>query len=307
MKIQLFFIKGISIICLSFFLLFSNSSSDIYAQTANIQEPLKNVLTLELSFGDEKTIKKDDFLLVRPRIITVNKSGDILVCDEYRIKVYNDKGKEKTIIGKPGIIRSGDFEDRPAFYLGPEEYLIVVDPSNFASSSEGFITKSRLGNYYYLFAPDYKFIEKKRFENSLRIEDYLKTKELNIKYIHHIAKIIVINTDEKVYEIALTNKEPITLNTLEDVRGAAAMRNQPTKPDTNYSVILYENADIVVPLLQTRLIKPLTMGHSPPFPLGELHWELLTDRRVICGCKRRHIQRKNRIILYDTSNFTGWV
>jgi len=259
MKIPLSFIKGISIICLSSFLLFSNSSSHIYAQTANMQEPLTNVLTLEISFGDEKTIDKDDFLLVWPEIITVKNSGDILVLDENRVKVYNDKCKEKTLIGRLGR-GPGEFEN-PSFYLGPEGHLIVVDHYQSQSTVEYFYSFCRLDAYYNLFSPDYKFIEKKRFENSLRVEEYLKTKELNVKYIHHIAKIISINADEKVYEIAL--------------------KNQLTGSDMkNYAVILYENDDTVVPLLQTRLINPANIFFVP-YPLGELHWELLPNSKVI--------------------------
>ncbi|KPK96210.1 hypothetical protein AMJ80_01220, partial [bacterium SM23_31] len=252
------------------------ASFDTHGQI--IQEPLTNVLTLELSFGDEKTIKKDDFLLVWPEIITVNNSGDILVCDEDRIKVYDDKGKEKIIIGRPGM-GPGEFKN-PSFYLGPEEYLIVVDSYQSQSTAEYFYSFCKLNASYNLFPPDYKFVEKKRFENSLRVEEYLKTKNLNIKYIQHIAKIIAINTDEKVYEIALKNREIIATNTVEDIRRAAEMRNQLTKPDTNYSVILYENADTVVPLLQTRSIN-IGNVFFVPYPLGELHWELLPDRRVI--------------------------
>ena len=235
-------------------------SSDADVQTLEI-EPLTDVLTLELSFGDEKTISKNEFLLARPSMMNVSYKGDILISDEDRIKVFDENGNEKKIFGGVGQ-GPGEFSRGHAPYLGPEGYLIVVDASFSGRSSGTYYSGSRLDDFYNLFSPDYTFIKKERFGNSIRMEEYLKTKDLNVENVYNIRKIIAINTTEKVYEIAMKDKL-----TGSDI--------------TNYSVILYENADAVVPLLQTRLIDIFPTGISLPKRLGELHWELLPDRRVI--------------------------
>ncbi|KPK94884.1 hypothetical protein AMJ80_05275 [bacterium SM23_31] len=239
-------------------LLFFNCSSDVEVQIAEIV-PLTDALTFELSFGDEKTVTKDEFLLADPRMMIVSSNGDILIGDEDRIKVFDDNGKEKKIFGSVGE-GPGEFSSSYAPYLGSEGHLIVVDASAFGWSPSEYSIVSRLDNFYNLFSPDYTFIEKLRFRNSLRIKEYLKTKELDVENFYQVSKIIAINTTEKVYEIAFKNKL-----TGSDI--------------TNYAVILYENADMVVPLLQTRLINnPMEVGE---YRLGELHWELLPDRRII--------------------------
>ena len=252
-------------------LLFFNCSSDVEVQIAEIV-PLTDALTFELSFGDEKTVTKDEFLLADPRMMIVSSNGDILIGDEDRIKVFDDNGKEKKIFGSVGE-GPGEFSSSYAPYLGSEGHLIVVDASAFGWSPSEYSIVSRLDNFYNLFSPDYTFIEKLRFRNSLRIKEYLKTKDLDIENFYQVSKIIAINTAEKVYEIAFKNKL-----TGSDI--------------TNYAVILYENADMVVPLLQTRLIDFSPTGISLPKLLGELYWEVLPDRRVIYVDANEDIYKK---------------
>jgi len=234
----------------------------VQPEAQNIQVlDLADVLTLELSFGDEKTITKDEFLLAEPKMMNVTSKGDILLADEGRIKVFDDNGKEKKIFGGVGQ-GPGEFYSSHVPYLSPEGYLIVVDASFSGGSSETYYSGSRLDDFYNLFSPEYTFIEKIRFGNSLRVEEYLKTKDLDVENLYNVRKIIAINTSEKVYEIAMKDKL-----TGSDI--------------TNYSVILYENADMVVPLLQTRLIGRTEGFSSLQKSLGELHWEVLPDRRVV--------------------------
>ena len=78
-------------------LLNCNSGSDV---TTSGTEPLTDVLTLELSFGDKDL--PDEYLLANPRGIAVNDEGDVFVTDEDRVKVFGDDGKEKAIIGRNG-------------------------------------------------------------------------------------------------------------------------------------------------------------------------------------------------------------
>jgi len=124
------------------YLLFFNCSSDFDIQTEGMPPPLADVLTLELSFGDEKTIDKDEFLFAQPMGITVNDSGDIFVVDENSVKVYDNNGKEKMIIGRPG--------------QGPGEFLNAGNP---IITQSGYLTVTDIGIFgFSVFGPDYKFI-----------------------------------------------------------------------------------------------------------------------------------------------------
>lgn len=140
------------------FLLFFYCGSDVDVQTVEI-EPLTDVLTLELSFGDEKTIDKNEFLIAQPRYIQVNDSGDIYVYDEDRIKVYDEKGQAMNIIGGPGE--------------GPGEFGIFF--RDLSLSSSGYLLVQERSSYS-LFSPEHKFIEERQlrtlpYYNSLK-NDY---------------------------------------------------------------------------------------------------------------------------------------
>ena len=150
MKALLSFLRGISIIYLSLFLPFFYCSSDVDVQTEEMQ-PLTDVLTFELSFGDEKTIEKDEFLLARPGGMAVNDKEDIFVMDEGRIKVFDKNGKEKIIIGHPG--------------QGPGEFGSSVLPR---ITETGYIFAAVDNSYraYNIFDPDYNFVECKNLHYS---------------------------------------------------------------------------------------------------------------------------------------------
>ncbi|KPK87208.1 hypothetical protein AMJ80_12265 [bacterium SM23_31] len=135
-------------------LLFFNCSKDVDVQTFEMEPPLTDVLTFELSFGDENTIDKDEFLLARPRSrrIVVNQNEDIYVYDEYKIKVYDKNGNPKTIFGRMGN--------------GPGEFRGIVRPLKI--SPEGILSVYDRGfpSYISLFSPEHKLIAKRSIENN---------------------------------------------------------------------------------------------------------------------------------------------
>ena len=90
--------------------------------------PLTDVLTLELSFGDKDL--PDEFLLVNPRSLAVDGDNNILVVDENSIKVYDEKGKEKTIVGRQGQ-GPGEFRTAGAISVGPSGLIAVGNRNVF--------------------------------------------------------------------------------------------------------------------------------------------------------------------------------
>ncbi|KPK95689.1 hypothetical protein AMJ80_04135 [bacterium SM23_31] len=141
MKAQRPLLSAIFFIYISIFLLFFNCTSDVEFQTAEIQPPLTDVLTLELSFGDEKTIDKDEFLLVKPRYTVTGGMGNMYILDEDRIKVYDEKGIPKAIIGRPGK-GPGEFENPRNPVVSEDGLLTVIDNkgANLFSAEFNYLT-----------------------------------------------------------------------------------------------------------------------------------------------------------------------
>ncbi|KPK92248.1 hypothetical protein AMJ80_06760, partial [bacterium SM23_31] len=230
------------------------------------QKILTDVLTLEMTIGGEDDPHKDEFLLVSPKLMDVSYEGDILIPDEGKIKVYDDKGNEKTIIGRIGQ-GPAEFKLLHSPFLSPTGYLIVADVSGRKWSSFHYSGDSKLVHSYNLFSPDYSFIEKRRFDNSLRIDDYLKTKNVSRGNVKYIRRIYALSEYEKVYEIEI-------------VLGSLLLSRLPFFNAPSSIVILYENAETVIPLVETRFIASPN-DYNSYFELGQLHWELMPDRRIM--------------------------
>jgi len=174
------------------YLLFFNCSSDFDIQTEGMPPPLTDVLTLELSFGDENTIVKDEFLLARPPYygVDVNTVDDIYVWDENKIKVFDKYGKEKFILGGPGE-GPGEFSTGSNhFWIAPTGYLTVLD-----------------GRFYSVFSPENKFIEKRQIQFS---DAYIKLEqEHNLTFYNgRPDEYIALNTNEAIIS-GITGPEKI--------------------------------------------------------------------------------------------------
>ena len=86
--------KKTFILILSFLAVSFNTT---FSQEENVSS---GILTLKNSFGDSNV--PEEFLLADPTGIAVLNNGDILVCDELQLKIYNSEGKPKRIVGRRG-------------------------------------------------------------------------------------------------------------------------------------------------------------------------------------------------------------
>jgi len=226
-------------------LLFFNCSTDVEFQTWEI-EPLTDVLTLELSFGDEKTIDKDDFLLARPFGLAVADNGDIIVTDESRLKVYDKDGNPKQVIGRPGQ-GPGEFGRFPMSSIGLSDYLVT--------------TEFRGG--YNLFSPEFKFIEKKYMRNDSKLKNFLSK---NNRSFNMIKGITFFNENEKVYSIDASDR---------------SRENREFSSD----YLLYQNNDTLIVLAEYTTLSKVydeNTGMIVPRPsVGQFHWAELSDRRLV--------------------------
>jgi hypothetical protein len=125
--------------------------------TPNIFEPpLENVLTLELTFGDEGL--SDDFLLVRPygNSFGVN-NNQIFVRDEDYIKVYTTDGVEKTRFGGKGE-GPGEISGYGSMNVGLTGYIVVRDSRGLS-----------------FFNPDFSFHRLHRVRGNSKYDNYMES------------------------------------------------------------------------------------------------------------------------------------
>jgi len=178
--------RSLNFVMVLLLLLFIHCSSETGVPGIDTRPPLESVLTLELTFGSELYDTKDEFLLARPWEMDISSEGDIAIVDEEKIKIFDKFGKGKKIVGGRGQ-GPGEFDFSPTLFFGPTGYLIAL-------------SKSPMGTYYNLYAPDYQFIEKKNTRNKQPLIDILQTKVPGIKRFE-VNKIIPLNKSEMVYSV----------------------------------------------------------------------------------------------------------
>jgi hypothetical protein len=124
-----------------------------------VKSPL---LTLIGTIGGENL--PSEYLLVWPGVLKVKDNGDILIPDEYKIKVFDSHLKPKLILGGKGE-GPGEYRERPALQLAPNGYLTAID--NFSKS------------YYTLYDNNYKLVFKKQLTSSNQLISLLQNKGID--------------------------------------------------------------------------------------------------------------------------------
>jgi hypothetical protein len=94
----------------------------------------------------------DEFLLARPSRVLVNYNGDIIVPDEYKLKIFDTDGRAKKIVGRRGQ-GPGEFPYTPYPYISEDRYIVVGIPQGFQ-----------------IFGTQYELIEQKDINKSKLIE-----------------------------------------------------------------------------------------------------------------------------------------
>lgn len=247
--------------CVVLLLLVFNCSSETDVQKLESEPPLTDVLTLELSFGDEKTIDKNEYLLALPHGIIVANNGDIIVADESSMKVYDSSGKPKQIIGRPGI-GPGEFGRDIILNITETGYISVInfDPIPLT---------------YNLFNPDYTFLERKNLIYS------------NIR--NKILKILDENICENVFFLGLYFYSPDERIIYAGAFGKRKLRNANT-----YFALFYEK-DGQVTTIAKSVRKPDIESSTRD---GALHSALLRDRKILYIHTGEHRSFENNTWFY---------
>jgi len=121
---------------------------------------LENVFTLELRFGAENL--PNEYLLASPRDCIAADNGDIIVADEFKLKIFDKNGKPKKILGGRGQ-GPGKFSYSSIYLMFPKNGMLVGLQSNI----------------YNLYASDYSFIEMKNLQQSNYRNEIQKKFSLN--------------------------------------------------------------------------------------------------------------------------------
>ena len=142
-----------------------------YAQ--NKADLLENYLTHIASIGadsvpSEYLIAGNSLTFPYIGVVAVDDSNNVYVGDENRIKVYDQNGKAKAIIGGPGI-GPGEFRFGPSSQ-SPQVSLITIGPT-------GYVTAHARLYIFNVFDPKYKFIN--TFSRSDKTEYFFKIFTLN--------------------------------------------------------------------------------------------------------------------------------
>ena len=235
-------------------------------------------LTLELTLGGTNDKNTDEFLLAEPEYLDVSYNGDIFIMDENIIKVFNDNGEPKTIVGGIGE-GPGEYNERSSFFLAPNGSIAVLDALGSSWVSNGrtaysYRVEAGLNSYYSIFTSDFSFIEKKRLAKYSGSVEFLKEQDFNVEFTGdtgHISKVYALNDRELLFEFTLMKE------------------NEPNPSVKGYKVVVYENKGSYRIVLMKKISAPpkfnewiaqIVQGIWIEI-LGKLFWELLPDGNIV--------------------------
>ena len=114
---------------------------------------IPDMVNLEWTLGEDSNLQYD-FILVKPKYLTVTDNHEFVIFDEFSIKVYDDSSaKSIKRIGQKGL-GPGDFYDIMCkMLLSPKGYITITDNINNSI-------------YYTLYDSNFKFIDKLHIKTS---------------------------------------------------------------------------------------------------------------------------------------------
>jgi len=169
-------------------------STNLFSQNIknDILQINKNTLILEMRIGEGSGLKGDFIIAGNSGSLAVNDNGDIIITDEYKIKIYDKNGKPLKVIGRKGQ-GPGEYETFPKINLGLKGYLTGYNDL-FDNS------------IYNLYSEKYVIIKTKRITNDIIYEKYIKNKKLKdvtIYDINSVNNLYPINANEMLCSILI--------------------------------------------------------------------------------------------------------
>ena len=201
-----------------------------------------DALTLELSFGDENV--PDEYLLAWPMGLAINNGGDIYVADEERLKVFDENGTPKTIVGGKG---EGPGEFRQLFE-------IAITPTDYITAG--------IGDAYNFFTPNDKFIRK-----------YFPLRNITGKKLINYFGFVSASSGGMPYLISET----------EYILTAGGSKQLPDNSKVSYTLLVHEKDDSVSVLAEYKTVPRVNVKgrHTLIRFSGRFHWRFVSDNSVV--------------------------
>ena len=151
---------------------------------------IPDILNLEYQLTDENL--SDEYLIVKPLDITVDREDNLYVLDESKIKVYDSSGAEKAIIGGPG--------------QGPGELMYDQYSQGSVAVSPGGVITVMDKTGFHIFGTDHKFRTRISLNNNPVFEEYKK--RLEVKYGFFPDYAVALDGDNLLISIRANRKVP---------------------------------------------------------------------------------------------------
>ncbi|MFA9453995.1 MAG: hypothetical protein ACERK6_08780 [Candidatus Aminicenantaceae bacterium] len=202
-----------------------------------------SALRFELSFGDDGL--PEEFLLAEPKGLAIKDSGDILVTDEYHIKIYDAEGTPQERLGGQGQ-GPGEFQ---------ESQQALVGPTGFLTIGNGF-------SQFNLYGPDLTYISRYNGSADEDLRNYISEQSLTF---NTMTDLCLLDESRRIYALFGRN------------------RDLPGKfPVFNY--LVYHDGNSLEELVKhhSRAYVLNNRGGSTSSPyLGDFHWGVLTKNRIV--------------------------
>ncbi|MFC1556177.1 hypothetical protein ACFL67_03755 [candidate division KSB1 bacterium] len=214
----------ILLMCVSLFCCGNNSSSGSSDDDVKLSSKLAKIL----EFGSDN-LPEEYLLAMPPMSIEVNDKGDIFIPDEQRIKVYDQNGRPKQIIGGPG--------------QGPGEFPYQVLYPTIGQN--GHFTASTGGLSFSVFSPEeFKFVDYIHSRIEPHYIDYARQYSLENYYFTNAAALsndqFILNADFSwlnMKSLLYVNADSIYEITSHDAPNAGIMSISTTYSGDIYHII----------------------------------------------------------------------
>ncbi|KPK88018.1 hypothetical protein AMJ80_11530 [bacterium SM23_31] len=189
---------------------------------------LPEMVTLECSIGGED-FSDLRFILAAPMEAKITMHGDILIFDEFSIKVLDEYGNPKKIMGGRGE-GPGEFLKPPTIMISPFDYFTVIEPASMNTF------------FYTIYDRENTFLNEFRFRCSSQLENFLISKDLSWDDFHSAQWLMAPDSASLMYSITLCKEGPVyyKLIAYED-----NLRVYPIYFGTNKQHFVYKNRSTV--------------------------------------------------------------
>jgi len=204
---------------------------------------IENALKMELSFGDRAL--PEEYLLADPQGIAVDDTGNLLVADEFHVKIFDPKGEPLERLGGQGQ-GPGEFQEPSKPELGPSGFLSV-----WSSFSE-----------FNIYRPDLTYLDKYQARADPDLRELCFRENLTFNYVTHL---IALDEEHRLFHLFGRN------------------RNLPGLFPVFKYLLLSQGGSIEVLVKHHSKAYVLNnRGGSTDSPfLGSFHWALMAQNRLL--------------------------